>query len=131
MKPLDLRSCILCFQLQELVHEELLKIAEAAAPKDLGRFPALQRRLATAVLEYIQVGSTRPHQNWIQHTDTIPVTFVAPSSALHIAQQGTDRVDLDVYVGMLVLCVCCYQGKQNDAKLQTCFCGWQNSPSSS
>lgn len=41
---------------QELVHEELLKIAEAAAPRDLGRFPALQRRLATAVLEYIQVG---------------------------------------------------------------------------
>jgi hypothetical protein len=38
-----------------LVHEELLKIAEAAAPKDLGRFPALQRRLAAAVLEYIQV----------------------------------------------------------------------------
>jgi hypothetical protein len=42
--------------LQDLVHEELLKIAEAAAPKDLGRFPALQRRLAAAVLEYIQVG---------------------------------------------------------------------------
>lgn len=41
---------------QELVHEELLKIAEAAAPRDLGRFPALQRRLAGAVLEYIQVG---------------------------------------------------------------------------
>jgi hypothetical protein len=40
---------------QELVHEELLKIAEAAAPRDLGRFPALQRRLAAAVLEYIQV----------------------------------------------------------------------------
>jgi len=32
-----------------------LKIAEAAAPRDLGRFPALQRRLAAAVLEYIQV----------------------------------------------------------------------------
>lgn len=42
-------------RLQDLVHEELLKIAEAAAPKDLGRFPALQRRLAAAVLEYIQV----------------------------------------------------------------------------
>lgn len=41
--------------LQDLVHEELLKIAEAAAPKDLSRFPALQRRLAAAVLEYIQV----------------------------------------------------------------------------
>jgi hypothetical protein len=40
------------------VHEELLKIAEAAAPKDLGRFPALQRRLAAAVLEYIQVCGT-------------------------------------------------------------------------
>lgn len=37
------------------MHEELLKIAEAASPKDLGRFPALQRRLATAVIDYIQV----------------------------------------------------------------------------
>eukprot|EP00878_Enallax_costatus_P013508 GHUV01014123.1.p1 GENE.GHUV01014123.1~~GHUV01014123.1.p1 ORF type:complete len:883 (+),score=283.34 GHUV01014123.1:471-3119(+) len=42
---------------KELVHEELLKIAEAAAPKDLGRFPVLQRRLATAVIEYIQAGA--------------------------------------------------------------------------
>ncbi|WIA15453.1 hypothetical protein OEZ85_002099 [Tetradesmus obliquus] len=42
---------------KDLVHEELLKIAEAAAPKDLGRFPALQRRLAAAVLEYIQSGA--------------------------------------------------------------------------
>jgi hypothetical protein len=40
---------------KDLVHEELLKIAEAAAPRDLGRFPALQRALAAAVLEYIQV----------------------------------------------------------------------------
>lgn len=45
---------------KELVHEELLKIAEAAAPRDLGRFPALQRRLATAVLEYIQVWGVAP-----------------------------------------------------------------------
>eukprot|EP00879_Flechtneria_rotunda_P015506 GHRR01016216.1.p1 GENE.GHRR01016216.1~~GHRR01016216.1.p1 ORF type:complete len:589 (+),score=198.40 GHRR01016216.1:203-1969(+) len=42
---------------KELVHEELLKIAEAAAPTDLGRFPALQRRLAAAVLEYMQSGA--------------------------------------------------------------------------
>ncbi|KAF8057938.1 DRP3A [Scenedesmus sp. PABB004] len=42
---------------KELVHEELLKIAEAAAPRDLGRFPALRRRLAAAVLEYIQAGA--------------------------------------------------------------------------
>lgn len=47
--------CLFAWGLQELVHEELLKIAEAAAPRDLGRFPALQRRLAAAVLEYIQV----------------------------------------------------------------------------
>ena len=48
---------ILCvYTLQDLVHSELLKIAEAAAPKDLGRFPALQNRLGNAVLDYIKVG---------------------------------------------------------------------------
>ena len=41
---------------QQLVYEELLKIAEAACPGELGRFPVLQRRLAAAVLEFIQVG---------------------------------------------------------------------------
>jgi hypothetical protein len=65
---------------QELVHEELLKIAEAAAPPDLGRFPALQRQLAAAVLGYIQVGTmvlcihvcvrkTPAHLHTCTHTD--------------------------------------------------------------
>jgi dynamin 1-like protein len=39
----------------QLVYDELLKIAEAAAPPELARFPVLQRRLAAAVLEFIQV----------------------------------------------------------------------------
>jgi hypothetical protein len=37
-----------------MVYEELLRIAEAACPRDLPRFPYLQRRLAQAVLEFIQ-----------------------------------------------------------------------------
>jgi hypothetical protein len=37
-----------------MVYEELLRIAEAACPKDLSRFPQLQRRLAQAVLDFIQ-----------------------------------------------------------------------------
>lgn len=40
---------------KDLVYDELLKIAEAACPRDLGRFPVLQRRLAAAVLDFIQV----------------------------------------------------------------------------
>jgi hypothetical protein len=37
-----------------MVYEELLRIAEGACPRDLPRFPNLQRRLAASVLEFIQ-----------------------------------------------------------------------------
>lgn len=46
-------------QVKELVYSELLRTAEAACPSDLSRFPALQRRLAQAVLEFIQVSIER------------------------------------------------------------------------
>lgn len=53
-------------QCSELVYDELLKIAEAACPRELSRFPTLQKRLATAVLEYIQSGAD-PADQMIRH----------------------------------------------------------------
>ena len=50
-----IRSRQVSLGVKELVYDELLRIAEAACPAELARFPALQRRLATAVLEFIQV----------------------------------------------------------------------------
>ncbi|GBF90976.1 hypothetical protein Rsub_03831 [Raphidocelis subcapitata] len=44
-------------QVKDMVYEELLRIAEGACPRDLPRFPNLQRRLAAAVLEFIQAGA--------------------------------------------------------------------------
>jgi len=44
-------------QCKDLVHEELLRIAEQACPKDASRFPGLQRALASAVLDFIRLGA--------------------------------------------------------------------------
>lgn len=58
--PLDTETVSIPLpQVKDLVYEELLRIAEAACPRDLPRFPALQRRLAQAVLDFIQAGGER------------------------------------------------------------------------
>jgi hypothetical protein len=81
-----------------------LKIAEAAAPRDLGRFPALQRRLATAVLEYIQVGGGWGAGVYLRLTNTpsTPPLPIGPSRRqpdsweclLHVSTFATTRVAL-------------------------------------
>lgn len=53
-------------QCKETVHEELLKIAETACPRDAARFPALQRALAHAVMDFIRSGAD-PAEKMIRH----------------------------------------------------------------
>ncbi|MEW5310694.1 MAG: hypothetical protein WDW38_002465 [Sanguina aurantia] len=44
-------------QCKDCVYEELLKIADQARPREAARFPALQRQLSAAVLEFIRDGA--------------------------------------------------------------------------
>eukprot|EP00775_Hariotina_reticulata_P001703 gene1703-2048_t len=82
---------------KELVHEELLKIAEAASPKDLGRFPALQRRLATAVIDYIQAGA-EPAEKMIrelvacehEYINTDHPDFIGGTRAVKAVMEGRE-----------------------------------------
>lgn len=51
---------------KEAVHEELLRIAEQACPHAAARFPALQRALAHAVMDFIRSGA-EPAERMIRH----------------------------------------------------------------
>ncbi|KAG1666352.1 hypothetical protein FOA52_007890 [Chlamydomonas sp. UWO 241] len=52
-------------QCKEAVHDELLRIAEAACPRHATRFPTLQRSLAHAVMDFIR-GGAEPAEKMIR-----------------------------------------------------------------
>lgn len=65
-------------QCKEYVHAELLRIAAAAAPPDVARFPALQAVLAEAVEEYIAQGAA-PAEAFIRNLVACELAFINTS----------------------------------------------------